>query len=329
MVKIFRQSDPVYSTILNQLREGKVKRSSVNILNECVNKPVSEDVIIKPTKLFPTKNKVQQININEMANLTTEIFEYKMKYVNDISTKDKDSLNNVSVKKLKTEDKLKVAGFTQEQIFAELEQIKKNLICEEDLQLREGAQVMCVVNLDVEFAKICNGSQGIVVGFTESKDIKVPIVKFTNGVKMAINYHVWPSDNIPGIGVAQIPLILSWALTIHKSQGATLDIAEIDAGSGIFECGQTYVALSRVKSLEGLYLTALNVGKIKVNKKVQEFYSQITNNNSNSTNTSNTSTNSNNTNNSKELEEIKVETTLYPNSLPVKGDELTKIVTLG
>ena len=84
--------------------------------------------------------------------------------------------------------------------------------------------------------------------------------------------HVWLSDKIPGIGVSQVPLILSWALTIHKSQGSTLDAAEIDVGSGIFECGQTYVALSRVKSLNGLYLTSFDVGKIKINKKVKEFY---------------------------------------------------------
>jgi ATP-dependent DNA helicase PIF1 len=87
-----------------------------------------------------------------------------------------------------------------------------------------------------------------------------------------MSYHVWPSENIPGIGVSQLPLILAWALTIHKAQGATLDIAEIDAGSGIFECGQTYVALSRVKSLEGLYLTSFDASKIKVSRKVQEFY---------------------------------------------------------
>jgi hypothetical protein len=90
-----------------------------------------------------------------------------------------------------------------------------------------------------------------------------------------MGYHVWPSENIPGIGVSQLPLILAWALTIHKSQGATLDIAEIDAGSGIFECGQTYVALSRVKSLEGLYLTSFDASRIKVSRKVQEFYSSI------------------------------------------------------
>jgi ATP-dependent DNA helicase PIF1 len=90
-----------------------------------------------------------------------------------------------------------------------------------------------------------------------------------------MSYHIWSSENIPGIGVSQLPLILAWALTIHKSQGATLDIAEIDAGSGIFECGQTYVALSRVKSLEGLYLTSFDASKIKVSRRVQEFYASI------------------------------------------------------
>jgi hypothetical protein len=87
--------------------------------------------------------------------------------------------------------------------------------------------------------------------------------------------HTWVSDKIPGIGVSQVPLILSWALTIHKSQGATLDAAEIDVGSGIFECGQTYVALSRVKSLDGLYLTSFDVKKIRINKKVKEYYESL------------------------------------------------------
>ncbi len=92
---------------------------------------------------------------------------------------------------------------------------------------------------------------------------------------MTMDYHIWPSEVIPGIGVAQVPLILAWALTIHKSQGATMDIAEVDAGSGIFECGQTYVALSRLKSLEGLYLSSFDARRIKVNMRVQEFYERL------------------------------------------------------
>jgi len=70
---------------------------------------------------------------------------------------------------------------------------------------------------------------------------------------------------------------LAWAITIHKSQGATLDTAEIDVGSDIFECGQTYVALSRVKSLNGLYLTSFDVSKIKINVKVKKYYELLDN----------------------------------------------------
>ncbi len=87
--------------------------------------------------------------------------------------------------------------------------------------------------------------------------------------------HVWESELIPGIGVSQIPLILAWALTIHKAQGATLEMAEIDVGSGIFECGQTYVALSRVKRLDGLFLSSFDATKIRINRKVQEFYEHL------------------------------------------------------
>jgi hypothetical protein len=100
----------------------------------------------------------------------------------------------------------------------------------------------------------------------------MPVVKYKNGYQMTMSPHIWPSELIPGIGVSQVPLILAWALTIHKAQGSTLDIAEVDAGSGIFECGQTYVALSRVKSLEGLYLSSFDAKRVRINKKVQEFY---------------------------------------------------------
>jgi len=92
---------------------------------------------------------------------------------------------------------------------------------------------------------------------------------------MNMSYHVWPSETIPGVGVSQLPLILAWALTIHKAQGATLELAEVDVGAEIFECGQSYVALSRVKSLDGLYLSAYDAKRIRINKKVQEFYQML------------------------------------------------------
>ena len=69
------------------------------------------------------------------------------------------------------------------------------------------------------------------------------------------------SEKIPDVVAAQVPLMLSWAITIHKSQGMTIDNAEIDAGNKIFESGQTYVALSRLRTLEGLYLSSFNPKK--------------------------------------------------------------------
>ena len=145
-------------------------------------------------------------------------------------------------------------------------------MCEKEMKVKIGAQVMCIINIKSESGDIliCNGSQGIVKEFCEVTGC--PKVKYNNGIIMVMTRHVWPSDKIPGIGVSQVPLILSWALTIHKSQGATLDVAEIDVGSGVFECGQTYVALSRVKSLNGLYLTSFDAGRIRIHKKVKEFY---------------------------------------------------------
>ena len=87
--------------------------------------------------------------------------------------------------------------------------------------------------------------------------------------------HFWQSENIPTLSIGQIPLCLAWSLTIHKMQGTTLNMAEIDIGQSIFEYGQSYVALSRVQSLDGLYLSAFHAQKIKANPKVLAFYDSI------------------------------------------------------
>ena len=165
--------------------------------------------------------------------------------------------------------------YGENEVQAELAYLQNNLLCDRELRIKVGAQVMCVVNIDLEMPigeMLCNGSQGIVTRFAENN---IPIVKFNNGITIPMERHIWLSENIPGVGVSQIPLILSWALTIHKAQGATLDIAEIDVGAGIFECGQTYVALSRIKSLEGLYLNSFDASKIRIHKKVKEYYESL------------------------------------------------------
>ena len=262
LVKIFRQTDEIYSTILNQIREGKIKRKSNDLLLQYVGRPFAENLVAEPTKLYPTKNKVEQINVMRMSALHGETREFNIKYLKDLE--------------MTKTDRTKRLEFTEKDIQVELDFLAGNLMCEKEMKLKIGSQVMCIVNIKSEQGDvlICNGSQGIIKEFCELTGL--PKVKYNNGIEMLMGRHSWESEKIPGIGVAQVPLILAWALTIHKSQGATMDAAEIDVGSGIFECGQTYVALSRVKSLDGLYLTSFDAKRIRINKKVKEFYESLT-----------------------------------------------------
>ena len=156
------------------------------------------------------------------------------------------------------------------EIDTEINFLKNNTPCVETLQLKLGATVMCTANLDIENG-ICNGSQGIIIDFVD----KSPKVRFANNIIMTLDYHVWQSEKYPTISIRQYPLILAWALTIHKIQGTTLQMAEMDIGRDVFAYGQTYVALSRIRSLEGLYLSCFDPKKAKANPKVKEFYESI------------------------------------------------------
>ena len=117
-----------------------------------------------------------------------------------------------------------------------------------------GAQVMLKANLNVD-AGLVNGSRGVVTQVLP-QGVRV---KFLNGDELLITPHVWtielPENEISTKNSrSQIPLILAWSLTIHRSQACTLDYAICDLGYNIFTAGQAYVALSRVRSLDGLYL---------------------------------------------------------------------------
>ena len=237
-------------------------------------------------------------------------------------------------------ERLQRTQVTPEQIKTELQYLKANLRCDEIIKLKVGSQVMCIVNTELANGEmLCNGSQGIVTRFSQEGS---PVIRFSrsnnssnsssnindNSFELAMNYHIWPSETIPGVGVSQLPLILAWALTIHKAQGATLDVAEIDAGSNIFECGQTYVALSRVKSLEGLYLTSYDAKKIRINKKVQEFYTSL--NEVKSVSEAIVKNEVENVSVSKVQNVIGVKSVenVSVNEVIVNGDEMTKIIVL-
>ena len=206
--------------------------------------------------------KVDAINKKEMALIESDAITFKKEKCNCDVLDEYGQVDNNNVK---------YNIFTEKEIDYETDFLFKNTNCDEFLHLKKGAQVMCISNIDMD-NDICNGSQGIIQDFTS---MGMPIVKFQNGIEKTIMPHIWQSEKIKTVGVKQIPLILSWAITIHKSQGATMDCAEIDIGNDVFACGQTYVALSRVKSLDGLYLKSFNPNKIKLSKKVISFYQNI------------------------------------------------------
>ena len=243
LIENFRQKgDNIYQKILNEIREGNISQESKDILRKCLNKNKNEQ--ISPTLLYPVKRLAEQVNLFENISLEGEEKVYKMKYIETPSKK----------------------------IEEELIKQKKNLIVDEEIRLKIGSQVMCAINLDQEQG-IINGSQGKVIGFNEQNE---PIIKFFyKNIIRSISVHKWFNDIYESNGISQIPLILSWAITIHKSQGITLEYANINIGSNIFECGQSYVALSRVKSLEGLFIQGLDFSKIKSNPKVIKFYDSL------------------------------------------------------
>jgi ATP-dependent DNA helicase PIF1 len=253
--KIFRQTDTQYIKILNEIRIGKLHRSSYNALMTRVGiSPVGKH---KPTILLPRRQDVDEINITELNAIENEPIEYTFN-IADATTFTLTDTERKTASQYSPEDKAMESRY-----------LIKNILCDETIRLKKGAHVMCVANIDPEISGgICNGSQGIISDFING----YPMVHFNNGTKRIIRRHMWKSETIPGVGIEHVPLILSWAITIHKAQGVTLENAYIDVGSGIFEFGQSYVALSRVKSLEGLYLKGFDPQKIKINPKVKQFY---------------------------------------------------------
>ena len=249
--KIFRQTDRVYSKILNQIREGCITQKSLNTISTCLHKS-TDHLEIKPVSLHANKKNVDFINNNHLKELDGKLYQYNAETIVHEETE---------------------SFYTSCFIDDEVNNIKKKSRYPQLLSLKQGAKVMCLANLNMSDTNpICNGSQGIVLDFTSSS---LPIVKFDNGTISVINYSTTFSETCSCVAYKQIPLTLAWAITIHKAQGVTLDSAEIYVGDEIFEEGQTYVAISRIKTLEGLYLKSFNYKKILVNHKVKEFYDNL------------------------------------------------------
>ena len=145
--------------------------------------------------------------------------------------------------------------------------MKKGCLSPENLYLKVGAAVMFTKNN--QKAGYVNGTLGVVEGF--QKETEFPIVKIRSGRKIVVEYADWiiEEDRKEKGRLSQLPLRLAWAITVHKSQGISLDEAVIDL-SRVFEYGQGYVALSRVRRLSGIHLLGWNDKAFQVDPEVLE-----------------------------------------------------------
>lgn len=239
----FRQEeDDVFQKCLNEIRYGILGKETMKILKARQNVLLTNEFGITPTKIYSLNKNVDEENEVQLEKLNDGEIEFKQY-----------ELTHKAYKKVNMID----------------EKIKKECNAPAVLLLCKGAQVMLLYNMDIE-SKLVNGSRGVVYGFDSSNS---PIIKFLSGAMRTIPMKVWEieENGEVAIEVSQIPLKLAYATTVHRSQGATIDYAEVDM-EGIFEYGQAYVALSRVKSLEGLSIKNFNADVIRAHPRVVEFY---------------------------------------------------------
>lgn len=236
LTKVFRQADQEFADVLNCVRRGDVTPKVSTILNECYRKK-DPNPDIPPVILTTHNADADNINKRRLAMIEAEGHGYNA-----------DDEGSERAKK-----------------------ILERCLMPASLDLKVGAQVMCCVNLDTERG-IVNGALGKVVEFTGAFS-KMPIVKFNNGVTMTMEAVTWSiRENEKVIGSrTQIPLRLAWAITCHKSQGMTLDKVEVHLGKA-FEYGQAYVALSRARTKEGLFIASGSKASIKAHPKAVNFY---------------------------------------------------------
>jgi ATP-dependent DNA helicase PIF1 len=238
--KVFRQSNNKFICMLDHIREGNLTDDVLESFNECVGREFDADDQILPTQILTHRYDVDKLNEEQLLKLEGELQEYKAS----------DTGDNIYMKMLQNHCPAKSL-----------------------LKLKIGAQVILVKTIGASDG-LMNGSRGIIVKFTNDKK---PVVKFCDGNERVINYssfHFVQGGKVVAQR-SQIPLDLAWGISVHKSQGMTVDRAMVNLKK-VFEYGQAYVALSRVRSLEGLHLaSSLTANQIKVHPAVIDFYRNI------------------------------------------------------
>ncbi len=225
-----RQEDTLLVSLLSSIRRNEIEDDHYTLLNEQTTIAYEE---IEPTRLYTHNADVDSVNAAKLAALPGRSVVYKM------------------------------SGRGSK---AMIEGLVKNCLSPDTLVLKEDAMVMCTKN-NFE-AGYVNGTLARVVGF-DTDSSQSPIIETADGRRITMTTMSWDviEDGKIRASIEQYPLRLAWAITVHKSQGMSLDAAEIDL-SRAFVFGQGYVALSRVRSLAGLKVLGMNPNALQVDPKV-------------------------------------------------------------
>jgi hypothetical protein len=226
----YRQDDVEFLSVLGAIRSGEVEAMHHELL---MTRHTSEETPHNAPKLFSHNADVDRINAGELAKLKGTAKKFHM------NSKGKDSL---------------------------VEGLKRGCLSPEILELKEGAAVMFTKNSPQ--GRFVNGTLGTVNGWDADGS---PIVKTKDGLKISTEPMEWQVEEQGKVkaSISQYPLRLAYAMTVHKSQGMSMDAAIMDL-SRAFEYGQGYVALSRVRRLSGVYLTGLNARALEVHPEILE-----------------------------------------------------------
>jgi len=228
----YRHQDTSFLKLLKNIRSQSFTQSDLDLLKSRVGAKLKSR--IKPVKIYTHNVDVDGLNSIELGNI---------------------------------KQKPKIFRMHSEGIKNLADTLRKNCLAPEELVLKKGAVVMFVKNNFKE--NYINGTMGEVIGFDDEDGW--PIVKTVEGHRVIAKPVSWTIDEQDEVvaEITQVPLRLAWAITVHKSQGMSLDLTEIDLNKS-FEYGMGYVALSRVRTLEGLSLVGFNQKALQVDPQVTE-----------------------------------------------------------
>ena len=240
LTQVFRQRDNDFIEILSHIRDGTVPESTLRALLARCSAPLSLEDGILPTQLFTHRADVEAINERQLASLSGDLVNFSAQDNGDAAA------------------------------------LQSSCPAPRSLRLKVGAQVMLTRNISARKGLV-NGARGVVEKFTSGGE---PVVKFAarEGDDAIIIGRERYSIRVGGQESAyrmQIPLALAWAVTVHKSQGLSLDRVEVSLDRA-FESGMAYVALSRARSLEGLRIVGgIASAAMKADPKVLRFYTRL------------------------------------------------------